>query len=253
MDQKLRQVRKRLATDFAFYSKSALKIRTKTGEIKPLVLNPAQQILDDAVTKQLGAEGKIRVIILKARQQGLSTYTGGYLYYSVSQKPAQKAMIVTHHADSTRALFDMTRRMHQHVPEILQPHTKYSSRRELSFDVLDSSFIVSTAGSDSVGRGETLTHVHASELAFWPRSTAADIFNGLLQAVPNTRETAVFIESTANGVTGLFYDLWKGGDGTNGLSCLYPLVHRPRISGTCARQLRTHPRRRRPGRTVRAG
>ena len=217
MDQRLRQVRKRLATDFSFYSKSALKIRTKTGEIKPLVLNPAQQILDDAVTKQLGAEGKIRVIILKARQQGLSTYTGGYLYYSVSQKPAQKAMIVTHHADSTRALFDMTRRMHQHVPEILQPHTKYSSRRELSFDVLDSSFIVSTAGSDSVGRGETLTHVHASELAFWPRSTAADIFNGLLQAVPNTRETAVFIESTANGVTGLFYDLWKGAvDGTNG-------------------------------------
>ena len=91
MDQRLRQVRKRLATDFAFYSKSALKIRTKTGEIRPLVLNPAQQILDDAVTKQLGAEGKIRVIILKARQQGLSTYTGGYLYYSVSQKPAQKA------------------------------------------------------------------------------------------------------------------------------------------------------------------
>ena len=45
MDQRLRQVRKRLATDFAFYSKSALKIRTKTGEIKPLVLNPAQQIL----------------------------------------------------------------------------------------------------------------------------------------------------------------------------------------------------------------
>ena len=74
-----------------------------------------------------------------------------------------------------------------------------------------------TAGSDSVGRGETLTHVHASELAFWPRSTAAEIFNGLLQAVPNTRETAVFIESTANGVTGLFYDLWKGAvDGTNG-------------------------------------
>ena len=78
-------------------------------------------------------------------------------------------------------------------------------------------FIVSTAGSDSVGRGETLTHVHASELAFWPKSTAAEIFNGLLQAVPNTRETAVFIESTANGVTGLFYDLWKGAvDGTNG-------------------------------------
>lgn len=217
MDKRLKQVRKRLYDDFSFYAKSSLKIRTKEGQIKPLVLNPAQQILDDAVTKQLKEEGKVRVIILKARQQGLSTYTGGYLYFSVSQQSARKAMVITHHADSTRALFDMTKRYHEHCPEILKPHTKYSSRRELSFDVLDSSYVVATAGGDSVGRGETLTHVHASELAFWPKSTAQDIWNGLLQAVPNAKGTAVFVESTANGVTGIFYDLWKGAvEGTNG-------------------------------------
>ena len=157
------------------------------------------------------------MIILKARQQGLSTYTGGYLYHAVSQQPARKAMVITHHADSTRALFDMTKRYHENCPEILRPHTKYSSRRELSFDVLSSSFVVATAGGDSVGRGETLTHLHASELAFWPKSTAADIWNGLLQAVPNTKGTAVFVESTANGVTGIFYDLWRGATaGENG-------------------------------------
>ena len=126
-------------------------------------------------------------------------------------------MVVTHHSDSTRALFDMTKRFHENCPEILKPHTKYSSRRELSFDVLDSSFVVATAGGDSVGRGETLTHVHASELAFWNKSTAQDIWNGLIQAVPNTKGTAIFVESTANGVTGVFYDLWRGAvDGTNG-------------------------------------
>ena len=96
----------------------------------------------------------------------------------------------------------MTKRFHEHCPEILKPHTKYSSRRELSFDVLDSSFVVATAGGDSVGRGETLTHVHASELAFWPRSSAEDVFNGLTQAVPNASNTAIFIESTANGTVG---------------------------------------------------
>ena len=52
----------------------------------------------------MASEGKVRVIILKARQQGLSTYVGGYLYFSVSQKTAQKALVVTHHSDSTRAL-----------------------------------------------------------------------------------------------------------------------------------------------------
>ena len=53
MDKKLKAVRKRLLTDFPFYSKSALKIRTKEGEIAPLVLNPAQQILQDAIDKQM--------------------------------------------------------------------------------------------------------------------------------------------------------------------------------------------------------
>lgn len=215
--QLMMKVRRRLYTDFSYYSNAALKIRTKKGEIQPLALNAAQTILDDAVTAQLESEGKIRIIILKARQQGLSTYTGGYLYFSVSQQKARKAMVITHHADSTRALFDMTKRYHEHCPDILKPHTKYSSRRELSFDVLDSSFVVGTAGSEAVGRGETLTHVHASELAFWPKSSAADLWNGLLQAVPNEEGTAVFVESTANGVSGVYYDLWRGAvEGKNG-------------------------------------
>jgi hypothetical protein len=217
MDKKLKEIRKRLHTDFAYYSKAALKIRTKRGDVAPLVLNNAQQILDDAITRQLETEGKIRVIILKARQQGLSTYVGGYLYFSVSQNKARKAMVITHHSDSTRALFDMTKRYHQNCPEILKPSTKYSSRRELSFDVLDSSYIVATAGGEAVGRGETLTCVHASELAFWPKSNAEETWNGLIQAVPNAEGTAVFVESTANGVNGTFYNMWKGAvDGTNG-------------------------------------
>lgn len=217
MDKKLATIRKRLLTDFSFYSNAALKIRTKIGEISPLKLNSAQKILDKAVKDQIATEGKVRVIILKARQQGLSTYTGGYLYHSVSQRSACKAMVITHHADSTRALFDMTKRFHEHCPEILKPHTKYSSRREMNFDVLDSSFVVSTAGGESIGRGETLTHVHASELAFWQKSTALDNWNGLTQAVPNAPGTAIFVESTANGATGIFADLWRGAvDGSNG-------------------------------------
>ncbi len=215
--KKLEQVRKRLYEDFSFYAKSALKIRTKTGQIAPLALKPAQEILNDAVTDQIKTDGKVRVIILKARQQGLSTYVGGYLYFSVSQRPAAKAMVITHHSDSTRALFDMTKRYHENCPEILKPHTKYSSRRELSFDVLDSSYIVATAGGEAIGRGETLTHVHCSELAFWSKTTALDNWNSLTQAVPNAPGTAIFVESTANGVTGTFYDLWKGAvEGTNG-------------------------------------
>lgn len=210
-------IRRRFKQNFDFYARKALKIRTKEGTITPLVLNRAQRILHEAVEKQLKTEGKIRVIILKARQQGLSTYVGGRLYFDVSQREAAKALVVAHKADSTTALFDMTKRYHANVPELLKPHTLYSSRRELTFDLLDSSYTVATAGGDSIARGETITHLHCSELAFWPRTSAAENWNGLRQAVPETKGTAIFIESTANGVSGLYYDLWQGAvTGTNG-------------------------------------
>jgi len=217
MDSKLLDVRRRLLQDFEYYAHHALKIRTKEGEIKPLVLNAAQQQLINAIEDQYLQEGKVRVVILKARQMGLSTAVGAYLYWWISQHQAQKGLVITHHSDSTKALFDMTKRFHDQCPEILKPQTRYSSRRELSFNILDSSYIVATAGGDGIARGETISQAHLSELAFWPTSTQRDNLNGILQAIPNSQGTAVFIESTANGVSGAFYDMWKGAcEGTNG-------------------------------------
>jgi hypothetical protein len=217
MNQKQIEVRRRLYNDFQFYAQHALKIRTKEGEVKPFIVNKAQQILLEAVLKQMETEGKVRVVILKARQMGLSTLVGGWLYWYISQHKAQKSLVVTHHADSTRALFDLTKRYYEHTPDILKPHSKYSSRKELNFDVLDSSYVVATAGGDGIARGETFTQAHLSELAFWPNSTAKDNLNAILQAIPNTKNTAIFIESTANGVSGSFYEIWKGAcEGVNG-------------------------------------
>ena len=120
-------VRKRLRDDFDFYAANALQIRTKTVEIVPLQLNEAQRRLIDAVNAQWAAEGKVRVIILKARQMGLSTAVGGWLYYRASQHRAQKALVMTHKAESTAALFDMTKRYYENTPQALRPSTKYSS------------------------------------------------------------------------------------------------------------------------------
>jgi len=202
-------LRRRLYDDFEFYARHALKIRTKKSEIVPFIFNEAQRRLSEIVEKQKAATGRVRVIILKSRQQGLSTYVEGRLYFRVSQRKAKKAMVVTHHATATSTLFDMTQRFHELCPEVLKPSTKTASRRELRFGHLDSGYIVATAGGDTVGRGETLTHVHASEVAFWPKSSSREIFSGLMDAVPKTDDTEVYIESTANGMTGVFYEQWQ--------------------------------------------
>lgn len=217
MDQKALRVRQRLRDDFAFYSRNALRIRTKEGKINPLVLNEGQEELNRRLQEQWESEGKIRAIILKGRQMGISTYIGGWAYWRTSQQKGHKTLVVTHHSDSTAALFDMTKRYHTNCPEALKPTTKYSSKRELYFDKLDSRYIVATAGADSVSRGETIQTAHLSEVAFWPKSTQKDIFNGIEQAIPNMNGSAMFVESTANGVSGVFYDLWQGAvKGENG-------------------------------------
>jgi hypothetical protein len=203
-------IRKRFFEEFDFWAKWACKIRTKQGEILPLVLNPVQARFNKQIEDQLRTTGKVRAIILKARQQGLSTYVSSWSYWWLSQHAAQKGLVATHVADSTRALFDMYQRIHDNVPEMLKPSTKYSSRQELKFDKLDSGIMIATAGAKGVARGETLTVAHLSELAFWPPATANDNLNAIFQAIPDTPGTAVFIESTANGLSGPFAEIWRG-------------------------------------------
>jgi hypothetical protein len=202
--------RKRLYDDFAFYSKHCVKIRTKQGKIAPLVLNRVQTRFMAKVIEQLAKTGKVRMVVLKARQQGLSTVITALQYWWVSQRKAQKGLVMAHEGDSTTTLFDMYKRIHDNAPDIVRPSTKYSSRSELVFDKLDSAFRVATAGGRGVARGEMLTFAHLSEVAFWPPAFANNNFNGLVQAIPEEDGTFIFLESTAQGVTGKFYEMYQG-------------------------------------------
>lgn len=199
--------RKRLFEDLDFYGRWALKIRTKQNEIQPFILNGVQRRFHTEVEDQRRRTGRVRKIILKGRQQGLSTYVGARIYWRLSQRRAKKGLVVAHKADSTRALFDMYRRYHDSCPELLKPSTQYSSRKELRFDRLDTGIMVATAGGDGIARGETISDAHLSEIAFWPSTTAAENLNSLLQSIPNGDDTEIFIESTANGFN-KFYELW---------------------------------------------
>lgn len=206
----MKAVLRRLKDDFSYYSGKCLKIRTKKGTVEPLVLNVAQKRLVEIADNQWNTEGKVRIIVLKARQMGLSTAIGGWIFHKVTTKKAERAIVVTHHADSTTALFDMVKRFYDALPDILKPSKKYSSRKELAFDKLDSGYVVATAGGENIGRGQTVRFAHLSEVAFWPPAKANEQFNGLLQTIPDDHGTAIFIESTANGVSGLFHETWQG-------------------------------------------
>jgi len=203
------EARKRLLEDFEFYAAHSIKIRTKVGEIVNLILNRVQKRFLARVIAQLQTTGKIRFVILKGRQQGLSTVVSAFIYWWASQRTGQKGLVIAHKAESTAALFNMYKRAHDHMPAMLKPGTKYSSKKELVFDKIDSGVIIATAGGDGIARGETLQCMHLSEVAFWQKNFAKENFNGLIKALP-VGAGMCFVESTANGITGQFHDLWEG-------------------------------------------
>lgn len=196
-----------LRADFVRYAHKALKIRTKSGRIEPLILNTAQRHIHDRIEEQRAKTGKVRAIILKGRQQGCSTYVEGRLYWRTTLSTGKRAFILTHDQEATNTIFELAKRYHEHTLDPLRPSTSASNAKELVFDVLDSGYKVGTAGSKAAGRGSTIQFLHGSEVAFWPH--AEEHFAGLMQAIPGGNDTEVILESTANGVGGLFHRLWQ--------------------------------------------
>src|SRR5690242_17898617 len=101
-----RAVRERLFKDFAYYAEKALKVRTKPDEkgiskIASLVLNRGQRRLLERIDAQMERRGFVRLIIVKGRQMGSSTFVEGWLYHWVSQRRAQRALVVAHDIPST--------------------------------------------------------------------------------------------------------------------------------------------------------
>lgn len=216
------EVRRKLKDDFEYYAAKALKIRTKKGDIVPFIINDQQRRLDAIIEEELRTKGQARIILLKARQLGMSTYTAGRMTHRVTNDRGKLAMVVAHDSESTETLFVISQRMYENLPKQIKPTTKYSSKKELFFDKLDSRYIVGTAGSASIGRGATIQYLHCSEIAFWPKKSAKELYNGLEQAVPYGHNSIIIVESTANGTSGLFFDMWnKAVKGENGFTPVF--------------------------------
>jgi hypothetical protein len=86
ISDKERAVRLRLRDDFEHYAKKVLKLRTKAGKVEPVILNKAQKYIHDKLEDQLDRTGKIRALVLKGRQQGVSTYVAARFYHKTSHR-----------------------------------------------------------------------------------------------------------------------------------------------------------------------
>lgn len=203
--------------NFALFVEEQVKIIPKDSSrgFIPFHLNEAQKIITEKLNEQLKATGKVRAIILKARQQGISTYCTGRVFWKSYFSPHSKSVILAHDSATSDNLFSMSKNLISNMQGILKPEEIRSNAKEIilkspSFRDKEAvaGYRLYTAGSPEAGRGTTPTILHASEVAFWQHDEK--ILAGLFQGVSNSPGTEVILESTANGATGEFYRLWKG-------------------------------------------
>lgn len=197
----------RCMMDFEYFAATCLKIKTKTEGLKPLIFNNAQLHLNMLIEEMIKRWGKVRIVICKARQQGLSTFVEGRGYWKTIHNEGLNTYILTHEDKATKNLFAMAKRFHEHCPAELRPIVGRSNSQELVFTDLDSSYAVGTAKTGDSGRGQTVQFVHGSETAYWRE--AKKISDGLLEGVPEEPGTEVYMESTAAGFGGYFHSMWQ--------------------------------------------
>jgi hypothetical protein len=236
----------RSVKDMVWYCETYLKVLDKqTLRLVPLRFKPAQRRLLLWMLEQYLAGRPVRVIILKARREGVSTAIQAFFFWLTSLRRHQIAVTLSHHDDTTRALHAISERYYQHLPSgrdnpasILRPKRRQTRRgtvmefanptkdqEELARQPgLESSMSTTTAKNAGAGQGANL--VHCSEVGLWEGNQidAKSVLDTLLQIVPLAPRTVICLESTARGVGNEFYARWKQAEASlaGGYDDFYP-------------------------------
>lgn len=224
-EEKLHVVRMRLEHDDAYYLENCIKIVDQHEREIPLKLKQAQRRLVEIKARQERARVPVRIIVLKARKEGISTAVQALSLKRTTQRRNHRAQVVAHDNETSEEIFGMGEFMYEHLPDetiaglqLKPPVSSQASGQQITFGEpsrairrqtgnrgLNSSYKVDTANQYEKGRGKTPHTLHMSELGFYqnPEKKAKALFN----AIPDTPNTMIIIESTANGFN-YFRKLW---------------------------------------------
>ena len=195
------------------------KIRNKKGELIKFKLNRAQSHYH---------ENKwFRNLILKSRQLGFTTYESIDSLDDTLFTPNFDALMIAHNLEAGESIF--TKKISfawDKLPDTLKAFWSVDNKtsKTLKFDFGEKGF--SSLAVDTSGRSGTYQRLHVTELADiskkYPKKVP-DIIEGTLPAVPTTGR--VDIESTSQGASGEFYEMFNEAWGEEPKSALQYRAH----------------------------
>jgi hypothetical protein len=185
-----------------------LRIVTKDTGVAKFgdVMNYAQREVVEAVERQWSQGKPARIIVLKARQIGISTVAEAIVFAMSMFTQNLRSLVIAHELDASEHLLSITTNYWNSwdLKPLFTP--KHASTKRLGWKETNSTIQITTAKNVATGRSRTIHVLHGSEVAFWPDPDT--LMTGLRQSVPNTANTLIILESTANGLGDYFNATW---------------------------------------------
>ena len=207
----------RCKDDRRFYFQNCLRIRTLVGDsyrLSPLILNGEQEELLSMIEDLESRRKPVRIIDLKSRQVGGTTFFKALGHHHCQFNKQANAMCIAHLSESTKEIFHIIKRYQENLPEaigLIAPAKLIGNSIRWKHGAR---YQIQTQGSTDAARGSTWDFLHLSEVALWHKrrrtTTDEDALQAQLAAVADVPGTYVFMESTANGASGAFYNrFWQ--------------------------------------------
>jgi len=185
------------------------------GYVVPFKLNKVQSRYYEVMEKGYNNFEGVREIILKARQQGFSSFILALFAVDFITKPNSVSVCISYRSDETKRLF---RRVHFYIESYcekngfnIHDYLSVDTKDELENATNGSYFYIGTAGAKVGGRGATVTNLHFSEAAFFEdteKITAKEIIEATSQQVPQ-EHGMIFIESTGSTYGTYYQGEWE--------------------------------------------
>ena len=217
----------RLKRDPAFAFIRCFFIQDKsTGKNIPYRLNYPQIILLAKLEKMRRRRVPIRLVLLKARQWGGSTLVQLYMaWIQLFVRQGWNSVIIAQTKDTARRIKSMYSRTLAKFPaEVIfrVPKIKFSPKENSTADFIitdeggrtirDNTVTIASFENFEATRGANFAMAHFSEVAYWvntPGKTAEALITNISGGMLNAPLTLEVLESTANGMSGYFYDEYQ--------------------------------------------
>lgn len=162
----------------------------------------------------------VRLLILKARQLGISTVSEGLLFHATIFTEGWNSLVVAQDPGQADYLFSMCRRAYDALPWWMRPERRYEAKgKYLTLDRNDQGerlispglrseiFVEAANKLSGVAVGKGINGLHASEMSLW--ATPVVLTEQILPTLEGRDDVLAFLESTARGRDNFFYKFWK--------------------------------------------